>query len=527
MPRHLTVLLLAAGWAACLTPPVQAASPETSNPAVINVNMRTTIPIPAGFSGFNAPQLRNGVEYFDPKFVAAVTPLHPGWLRFPAGTASMAFDWNGASAGHENITWLNYLIFGPPPLVSKSTAHVLTGSQVLTQAKGGVYLSDFATFANTLGSAAVLCFNSYTDNNPGSATQMAMQAQSEGLNVLEWELGNEAYLYPLIYPAPANYASAGNSYFNDILTASPSATVGMFSAGMYSGTNAPYGTWDPGLAAYSPRYWNASSVHIYPISSKLSTKTTVQTLNGFLAHAAGDYINSYLVPLVGANTPIFITEFNCCSTPDDNPFMSYIYNGVFLAEYIARLSAVPNVRAVGVNSLYTNNFDYHGIIQSVNDFVSYLSAQVALNPNYSTNTATDPNTQYQFYTSAPGLALEVANQAINNSTNIWPTTVTGGYTVPILGFDGNPIPAVFAQGYVPNSGGHSLLIINKGPTQQAVIVKVNGVPVSGTLSLTYVSNANAMAANSAAAPNNVQVQTGTVSINPFYVGPYSVTLVAW
>ena len=38
--------------------------------------------------------LRNGVEYYDPKFVAAVTPLKPGWLRFPAGTGSMAYDWN-------------------------------------------------------------------------------------------------------------------------------------------------------------------------------------------------------------------------------------------------------------------------------------------------------------------------------------------------------------------------------------------------------------------------------------------------
>ena len=203
-----------------------------------------------------------------------------------------------------------------------------------------------------------------------------------------------------------------------------------------------------------------------------------------------------------------------------------MYNGVFLAEYIARLSAVPNVKGVGINSLYTDNADYHGLIQSVNDYESYLLANLAADPNYSTNTAINPNTQFQFYTSAPGLAMEVANQAINNSTQVWPTTVSGGPLVGIAGFDGKPVPGVYAQAYQGKDAQQYLLVTNKSPASQIVTMEVNGVKVAGPLTLTYVTSSNATAANSALSPTNVQIQTA-VTGNPTRVGPYSVTSVTW
>ncbi len=503
---------------------------RAGNVVLIKIKTQPVSPLPAAFSGFNVPQPRNGVEYFDPKFVAAVTPLKPGWLRFPAGTSSMAFDWN---AGHLNQSWLNSLITGNPAPVTGQAANILTVSQQLTQAKGGVWLSDFATFANTLGSPAIMCFNTFTDTNPGSATQMALAAQSLGINVLEWELGNEPYLYPAIYASAPSYAAAVYSpYFTDLLAGAPTATVGLFSAGSYTGDsfNACPGlycsqTWDSQLSAYTPRYWNASSTHIYPVMQAQSAESTIQFLNGILAHGSSDYINTYLAPLVGSGTPIFITEFNCCSSYNIK-FSSYVYNGVFLAEYIARLSSVPGVKGVGVNSLYTDNADYHGVIQSVNDFESYLIGQVTANPNFSTNTATDPNTQFQFYTSAPGLALEVANQAINSSSQVLPTTVTGGLTVNITGFDGQPIPSVFAQAYMTSTGSHYLLVTNKAGKGQEVAIAVDGVKLTSTVNVTYVYATNPVASNTAQAPTNVHIHTATSS-NLVFVRPYSVTSIQW
>ena len=511
---------------------------RAANPSIV-VNIKTgastTVPLAPGFSGLNAPQPKNGVEYYDPKIIAAVSQLKPGWLRFPGGTASMAFDWNPANptGGHINIAWMNSLVEGNPPLVAGQPANILTSSQQLTQAKGGVYLSDFATFAQTLGANAIICFNSFTDNNPDSATQMVQAAQNLGLNVVEWELGNEAYLYPTIYPTPGSnqanpvmYASDSyNPYYVNITAAAPTARVGLFSAGLYTGSPQAVSNWDPQLSGYSAPYWNAASTHIYPITQAASTQTVMQELNGILENGSSTYITSYLLPFVGANTPIYVTEFNS-GLPYNNKFLTYLYNGIFLAEYIARLSTVPNVKAVGVHAMYTDNSDYHGLVQSVDDYESYLLAQVAANPNFSTDTATDPNTPFQFYISAPGLAVAVANQAINNSSAVWSTSVSAGLTVTTSGFGGLPMPAIFAQGYQANDGSHYLLVTNKSGQGQDIIVEINGTKVSGTMNLTYVANNSATAANTATAQNTVQIQTGTSS-NPIFVHPYSVTCIQW
>jgi hypothetical protein len=493
----------------------------------ININTQTSTPVAPGFSGFNVPQPRNGVEYYDPKFINAVIPLKPGWLRFPGGTSSMDYDWNPAdpSGGHTNIGWMNSLILGNPPLVTGQSATVLTTSQQLTQAKGGVYLSDFAAFARYFGSKAIICINGYTDKNVNSAGLMAQAARNYGLNVLEWELSNEPYVYTAIFPTAESYGIAMHPYFNDIKSAAPSARTAVFFEGQFSGASNPTPNWDHQMQAFFPQYWNAVSTHIYPITKILSPTDTVDTLNGVLAHGTADYINSYMVPLVGAKTPIFITEFNCC-TASGNKFLSLLYNGIFLAEYTARMSAVPNVKAVGMNSLYTDNADYHGLIQSMDDYESYLLAQVAANPDFFTNTAIDPSTPFQFYTSAPGVALGVANYAINDSTATWPTTVTGGPMVPILGYDGQPIPAVYAQGYRATTGRHHLLITNKSSATCSTTIQLNGSQVNDKLTVIAVSNPSGLVANTAQAPHTVQLTTMT-SANPISVGPYSVTFVTW
>jgi len=505
------------------------------DPAVISIETKHGTALAPGISGWNAPQLRNGVEYYDPKFVAAAKPLNSGWLRFPAGTASLAYDWNPADpfGGHIDLSWMNSLISGTSPPVSGQSAKILVTSQFLTQAKGGVYLADFATFARTLNAQGIVCLNTYTDKNPGSPAQMAQAAQRNGLNVMEWELGNEADLYPAIYPTGVSYATDVHPFFKNLLTAAPTATVGLFSAGPYTGSSLSYACtlgfwfdcWDNQLSLFAPRYWNASSVHIYPVTANQTAQTTIYTLNGILAHASADYINGYLVPLIGADTPIFITEFNCCSQYGNN-FLRYIYNGIFLAEYIARLSSVPQVKAVGIDSLYTDNADFHGMIQSVDDFEKYLITQVKINPSFYTNTATDLKTQFQFYMSAPGLAMEVANGAVNSGQKLLPTTTSGGLTVDILGFDGQPIPAIYAQAYGGSGGTHYLLITNKAAMGQNITIDLDGAALSGTLNLTYVSSTGPLAANTALSPTNVQVQTAK-SANPIFVGPYSVTTVTW
>ena len=120
----------------------------------------------------------------------------------------------------------------------------------------------------------------------------------------------------------------------------------------------------------------------------------------------------------------------------------------------------------------------------------------------------------------------MANQAINNSTHLWTTTVTGGPTVPILGYDGNPIPAIHAQGYRGNNSVHYLLVTNKAGQPLNVTIQVNGAKLTAPLTVTSVSNTSPTAANTAQSPSNVQIKTASAT-NPLVIGPNSVTTVSW
>ena len=503
----------------------------TIDPAVAVVNVTTTAatPLPPGFSGFSDPYLLTGVEYTDPKYIAMVQPLKPGFIRFPGGLQSMAFDWQ---SGHFNQSWINKLAPDIPPITLQGLNLALQmtqakGGACFTATTGGTCYSNYADLANLLGAATIVDFNGWTDVNTGSAANMVAAAQAAGLNVREWELTNEPYIYTKIFPTAASYAASQFPYAQDIFSANPAATLGLFYQGQFIDViNGNYEVWDSGMAAYKPHYWNAVSMHVYPISDfTLTTSQEEQTLNGILAHGTNEYIASYVQPLIGADTPLFITEFNS-DTNGDLPFESYIYNGIFLAEYIARMSTATNIQAISVQPLFLGNSFNYGIIRAVDDYQNYLTDQWVHNHNYSTDTATDPNTQFQFYASTNALALQVLNQAVNSSVFTWATTVSGGPTVPILGYDGNPIPAVFAQGYQGANGTHYLVITNKSGVPVPLGVEVNGSLGPSSMTVSYVSNPSDTAQNTATAQTAVQVVNTTWS-NPMTIGPYSVTNLQW
>jgi hypothetical protein len=491
----------------------------------ISVTTTSTTPLAPGFSGFNDAYLLHGIEYWDPKWLAAVAPLDPGWIRFPAGTLSFAFDWQTAEM---NGTWMAEL----KPEIPTVLYQGLEIGQELTQAKGGACfsggscVSDYGTFLKTLGANGIVSFNGYTDNLADSAGLMVTTAKAAGLNILEWEIDNEPYSVPGVFPTGTAYATAAyNPYYLNINAADPSAIAGIFYQGQYIELG-NYVTFDAAMAAYSPRYWQGVSIHVYPVSNQeITTSAEEMQLNGILAHGTTDWYTSTLQPEVGENTPIYFTEVNSDGFAT-LAFESYIYNGIFLAEFTSRMSTIPQVQAVGIAQLFLPNTYNQGIVRAVNDFQTYLLTQLKDNPNYSTNTATNPNTQYSFYNSTSALAMEIANLAINSSNATWPTTVTGGPTVPISGYDGNPVPAVFAQGYQGTNGTHYLVITNKSASSVPMAIEVDGNLLQSTVTVSYISNASDTAQNTATEQTNVQI-VNTTSPNPLTIGPYSVTRVQW
>ena len=293
-----------------------------------------------------------------------------------------------------------------------------------------------------------------------------------------------------------------------------------------SSAGGDYQLWGDAMNAFAPHYWSTVSMHVYPVTNpRLTTSQEEQTLNGFLAYGTNAYITSYVQPLIGADTPLFISEMNSDGF-GTLAFESYIYNGIFLAEYIARMSTASNVQSIAIEPLFLGNDFNQGILRAVDDYQNYLLAQLAQTPNYSTNTAANPHTQFNFYPSTSALALEVLNQAVNSSNSSWATTVSGGPTVPILGYTGNPIPALFAQGYQGTDGSHYLVITNKSDSSVPLAVEVDGTLRPTSVTAAYVSNASDTAQNTATDPTNVQI-VNTVWSNPMIIGPYSVTRLQW
>jgi hypothetical protein len=122
--------------------------------------------------------------------------------------------------------------------------------------------------------------------------------------------------------------------------------------------------------------------------------------------------------------------------------------------------------------------------------------------------------------------MEIVNSAVNGSNATWPTTLTGGPTVPIEGYNNQPVPAVFAQAFQGTGGTHYLLITNKSSQPVPIGIEVNGVLGPASLTASYISSTSDTAQNTATDQNAVQIVNTTFS-NPFTVGPYSVTSVQW
>ena len=98
--------------------------------------------------------------------------------------------------------------------------------------------------------------------------------------------------------------------------------------------------------------------------------------------------------------------------------------------------------------------------------------------------------------------------------------------MPILGYDGKPIPALFAQGYQGIDGTSYLVITNKSGSSVPLGVEVNGTLGPSSVTVSYVSSTSDTAQNTASAPNTLQV-VNTTWTNPMTIGPYSVTTLQW
>src|ERR1039457_4268929 len=92
---------------------------EAQVDVVVSFATTNSTPLNPGFSGFNNG-LKNAVEYYDPSFQQMAATLSPGWLRFPAGTESEAFNW---SSGQMVQAWIDALSKNSDLSTNRSEEH--------------------------------------------------------------------------------------------------------------------------------------------------------------------------------------------------------------------------------------------------------------------------------------------------------------------------------------------------------------------------------------------------------------------
>jgi hypothetical protein len=501
------LLILSAGY--WLAPQIRA---QGSTNLAVSFTTTNATPLNLGFAGFTADLMTGGEEYGDTNLQQYANLLSPGWVRFPGGTTGDAFNWfNGLTVS----SWINELNASNDAFAGtlcQYTYEPLIG-------KGGLMLTNFASMAANLGGARIIVtINGFTDSS-NSAGAFAAYALSNHIPVAAWELCNEPYTLK----GPGNFFASGTDYadkmkpYRDAIKAADSNAV----VALYFGDPAyNYSVWNNGLTNYSNRYWDAAVYHHYPPLPVGSSFNDLMALDNGILFTNTAFVTDYLIPGNNSNVTFFITEMNP-SKGDGNggqfPPTSTLYGGIYCAEYILRLSAVPRMIFVGSFQMLNGSG-----VGTTNDFANTVTKAAA--NGYVTNTVGLP---FGYFLSAQGTAEAVAYWALNRSVAVYPTSV--GTNCPTVPRDTNGLttmPAIYAQAYQGGNGKRYVLLTNKGSNAVPAQITQDGLALTNQLLETYVTASDPSTINTNPPLGNVVIRT-QMAANPVTVPEYSVVRLEW
>jgi hypothetical protein len=482
---------------------------QSNNNVVVGFASTNSTPLNPGFAGFSTEMLANAVEYGDTNLQRVAASLSPGWLRYPSGALEDAFAWTN---GQTVTSWI-----GQFPAAEQS---LLNATIKLATGKGGVLLSDFAAMcANVGGAKMVVTINGFSDSAE-SAGGFAQYALTNHIPVAVWELCNEPYVFAgprsSFFQNSADYVTKMKPYRDAIKAADSNAVVAIY----FSDAGFTEPNWDSGLATYTNKYWDAAVYHHYPQIAGSTFPNLMVLDNWELASNTTARVRNYLMPMNNSNVTYFISEFapaNGNGTGGQNPPTTTLYGGIYAAEYLLRLSTIPQMSFVGPYQL----LDPAGIAITNNN---YSAVSTAYNQGRTTNTAGLP---FGFFLSAQVCGSSVADWALARSTAVYATTVgTNGPTVPIDTNGIATIPAIYAQAYQGGNGKRYVLLTNKGSNAVPVQITQDGVVLTNQLLETFVTGSDPSATNAPPPNSAIQIQAQMTN-NPVTIPEYSVVRLEW
>jgi hypothetical protein len=496
----------------CLGLAPEARAQAGTNVAVAFYTTNST-PLNPGFGGFCTEMLTDAVEYSDTNFQQITATLSPGWLRYPGGATSDAFEWTNG------LTVTNWI-----PEFPAAESNLLSPTVTLLSGKGGAQFTDFASMcANVGGAKIVVCINGFTDTS-NSAGAFAAFALTNHIQVAAWELCNEPYVFAGNSPGDffldaTNYAAKMRPYRDAIKAADSNAVVAIYfdDAGYTEPT-----TWDVALSNYPDKYWDAVVYHHYPsMPANAAFSDLMARDNWQLASNTTARMLNYLIPMNNSNVTFLITEYAPAvgdGTGGQTPPTATLYGGIYAAEYLLRLSTLPQMHFVGPYQLV----DPAGIDMTNN----YNSAVAdAYNKDRTTNTAGLP---FGFYLSAQVCGSALANWALTRSTAVYLTTV--GTNCPLVTMENatstNTLAAIYAQAYQGGNGKRYVMLTNKGSNAVPVQITQDGAVLTNQFLETYMTGSDPSVTNAFPPDNSIQLQTNTTA-NPVTIPEYSVVRLEW
>ena len=490
----------------------------------VNIDTTTTLSVPSrtNFAGANMMIMNTGTSYKDTAMQSMVESMHLGWTRFPGGTADDAWD---QSTGTMNSTWVSEFSADTSAYNSMMGELKVDGGK---QDKNSV--TNFASFLSTQTTGSLTLpgtshthfigvVNAFTDT-AANAAALVTAAQTAGLSGLDdvWELGNEPVYFPDFFSSATAYLNKVSSYSTSIKGVESTAKVAVW-------VDPSADSWTQAVAAYSTPFWDQLYTHQYPTppDSLSTTSQFVAFYNEFLLDKTNTLFDTTFTstPLsFPSNYQMEISEYNIQGN-DNYDLKATEYNAVFAAEYLLRLASDPHITHAGMHLAVSNASSAQVAVVPTDDYTA--ECKTAYNHGTTIDTANATTYPFGYYMAAPGMALEVVDQAINSGVGMWPTTSTGGTYVSYNNGSGTSgsMPAVYAQAVKHSTNPQHLLLTNKSAVSQTVNIKVNGTLLSTTVfSTTYIT---------ASAPDTItgiSIQTGS-STGSVTLPPYSVMNVSW
>jgi alpha-L-arabinofuranosidase len=504
-------------WLALFLPPAVPAQTNT-NVVVSFTTTNNVVPLNLGFAGFCTEMLADSVEYYDTNFENLAATLSPGWLRYPGGATEDAFAWTNG------VTLTSWLYEFPA-----AETNLLWPTVKLATGKGGAKFSDFAAMCGHVGGARiVVTINAFTDD-AASAGAFAAYALSNHIPVAAWELCNEPYVFSgtgagNFFLDATDYVARVKPYRDAIKAADSNAVVAIYFND--AGEPEPNG-WDNSLSTYTNKYWDAVVYHHYPVLPTSASFPDLMALDNWeLASNTTARMLNYLIPDNQTNVTFFISEYAPArgnGTGAQFPPTTTLYGGIYMAEYLLRLSTLAQMTFVGPYQLV----DASGIGVTNNEYNPVTTAYAG---NYTTNTAGLP---FGFFLTAPVCGSSVANWALTRSTGVYVTSV--GTNCPTVPVDTNSpdgpaltaaIPAIYAQAYQGGNGKRYVVLTNKGSNAVPVQITQDGVALTNQFLETFVTGNDPTATNTSPQSSPVQIQTATVT-NGVTIPEYSVVRLEW